>query len=379
MPTTDNSKNGCHRRRFLTTAVVGAGAVAAGHWLSPYVIAGDPPSERIKIGQIGTGHEHASAKFATFRRLTDHYEVVGIVESDPKRRKACENESAYRGAKWMTEEELFNTKGLKAVAVENAVPDVTATAARCVKAGMHIHFDKPGSEMIGPFKEVLDEAGRRGLAVQLGYMYRNNPAIQFSFRAVREGWLGQVFEIDAVMSVTHPAAYRQYLGQFRGGSMYIFGCHLIDLVVTMLGRPDRVTPYLRQVRDDVKVCDNGLAVLEYPRATVTIRTASLEVDGYKRRQLVVCGDGGTVDLRPLETFDTRPWEPLKLRLALAKARDGYKQGYQDVGFPVKSDRYDDQLIELARIIRGEIANPYPLAHELLVQEVLLAACGCLAE
>ncbi len=38
-------------------------------------------------------------------------------------------------------------------------------------------------------------------------------------------------------------------------------------------------------------------------------------------------------------------------------------------------RYDDQLIELARIIRGEIENPYPLAHELAVQEALLAACG----
>lgn len=376
MPTVDNGTSSCHRRRFLATAVGGAGAVATAHWLQPYAIAGNQPAERIKIGQIGTGHEHASAKFETFRRLTEHFEVVGIVEPDPERRKACEKISAYRGATWMTEEELFNIKGLKAVAVETAVPDSTATAARCVRAGMHIHFDKPGSETIGPFKEVLDEAARRGLAVQLGYMYRNNPAIQFCFRAVREGWLGQVFEIHAVMSVTHPVAYRQYLGQFGGGSMYIFGCHLIDLVVTMLGRPERVTPYLRQVRDDVKVYDNGLAVLEYPRATVTIRTASLEVEGYKRRQLVVCGDQGTVDLRPLETFDSRPLAPLKLRLALATPRDGYQKGYQEVTFPVTAERYDEQLIELARIIRGEIANPYPLAHELLVQEVLLAACGC---
>jgi len=36
-------------------------------------------------------------------------------------------------------------------------------------------------------------------------------------------------------------------------------------------------------------------------------------------------------------------------------------------------QYDDQLIELARIIRGEITNPYPLAHELMVQEALLSA------
>jgi len=34
------------------------------------------------------------------------------------------------------------------------------------------------------------------------------------------------------------------------------------------------------------------------------------------------------------------------------------------------------MIEFARIIRSEIGNPYPYEHELLVQEVLLAASGC---
>jgi len=38
-------------------------------------------------------------------------------------------------------------------------------------------------------------------------------------------------------------------------------------------------------------------------------------------------------------------------------------------------RYDAQLIEFAQCGRGEIENPYPYEHELLVQEVLLAACG----
>lgn len=360
------------RRHFLATA----GAAAAAHWLQPYVIAGDRPPQRIKIGQIGTGHEHASGKMDTLRRLPELYEVVGIAEPDPARRKAAENSRTYRGLKWMSEEELLGTKGLKAVAVETAVPDATPTAARCIAAGMHIHFDKPAGETLEPFKKLLGEAGRRGLAVQLGYMYRTNPAVRFCQQAVADGWLGNIFEIHAVMSIFHSVAYRKYLGQYRGGSMYIFGCHLIDLVVRMLGKPDRVTPYLRQIRDDVKVYDNGLAVLEYPRTTATIRTASLEVEGYQRRQLVVCGDTGTIDIRPLETYSTHPRPPVTMRLALDRPRGAFKKGYQEVPFPLTSARYDEHLIEFARIVRGEIANPYPLEHELLVQEVLLAACGC---
>ena len=70
-----------------------------------------------------------------------------------------------------------------------------------------------------------------------------------------------------------------------------------------------------------------------------------------------------------------PPQTLKLRLALSKARDSYRKGYHEVSFPRVPGRYDGQLIELAEIIRGEIENPYPLEHELLVQKCLLEACG----
>ncbi len=290
------------RRSFLANTVTAGAAAAAVSWLAPGASAAGPARQRIKLGQIGIGHNHASAKMATFRKLADHFEVVGVVEPSPEWRKRRGDDPAYRGLTWMTEEQLLNTKGLTAVAVETDVCDLVPTAARCIDAGMHLHLDKPGGESLAPFTKLIEEAGRRGLTVQLGYMYRNNPAVQFCQRAVREGWLGQVFEVHAVMSRYQPLAYRQWLGQFRGGSMYIFGCHLIDLVVSMLGKPDRITPFQRQTHSDVRVYDNGLAVLEYPKTTATIRAASLEVDGYQRRQFVVCGDEGTIDIRPLETF-----------------------------------------------------------------------------
>jgi predicted dehydrogenase len=367
------------RRHLLTTAAGAGAALALGRWLEPTVTAADARSQRVKIGQIGTGHEHASGKMSTLRNLGDHYEVVGIAEPDPELRKQCENHPVYRGLTWMTEEQLLNTPGLQAVAVEVDSDDdqLMDIAGRCIDSGLHIHLDKPGGESYSKFKRVLDEAGRRNLTVQLGYMYRNNPAVQFCLHAVRQGWLGQVFEVDCVMSKHSGVGYRKYLAQFRGGTMFIYACHLIDLVVSLMGKPDRIVAFPRQTRSDVgiEMCDNGLIVFEYPRTTATIRTCSLEVDGYRRRQLVVCGDEGTVDIRPLETLDIQPPQQLKLQLALSQDRDSYKKGYQEVSFPPPPGRYDYQLIELARIIQGKIENPYPLQHELLVQECLLKACG----
>ena len=363
-----------HRRHLLTTAAAAGAAAMAGQWLRPAFAADEKPKQRIKIGQIGTGHEHASGKMSTLRKLRDHYEVVGIAESDPELRKRHENNPIYKDIRWMTEEELLGTPGLQAVAVEVSSADdrIMEVTGRCIDAGMHVHLDKPGGKSFPAFKKVLDEAGRRNLTVQLGYMYRNNPAVQFCRNAVAKGWLGQVFEIDCVMNITHGLAYRNYLGGFRGGTMFIFACHLIDLVVGLMGKPDRIVSFPRQTRTDVdmEMCDNGLIVFEYPKTTATIRTASLEVEGYKRRQLVVCGDAGTIDIRPLE--------PPKMRMALAEPRDAFQQGYQDVPLPPMPGRYDLQLIELARIIRGETENPYPIEHELIVQQCLLEACGYLA-
>lgn len=326
------------------------------------------PGRRVKIGQIGTAHAHAGGKMSTLLKLKEEFEVVGVVEPDPELRRAAEKHAIYRDLAWMTEEQLLGTKGLEAVAVETGVGELIPTAARCVAAGKHLHLDKPAGESLAAFKAVLDDATRRGLTVQMGYMFRNNPAFQFCFRAVREGWLGRVFELGAVMSKMINAEKRRELARYRGGTMFELGCHLIDAMVSVLGKPEGVRPYVRRTRpDEDDLADNMLAVFEYPIATATVRSAVVEVDGFRRRQLVVCGDEGTIDIRPLE--------PPKLQLALAEPREGFKRGYQEVELPAMPGRYDEQLIDLARIIRGEKESDYPPSHDLAVHEAILLASG----
>ena len=332
---------------------------------------------RIKIGQIGIGHNHGSEKMNTLRRLSDLYDVVGVVEPDPEWRKKRGDLAAYRDLAWMTEEELFRVPGLQAVAVETDGFDLVPTARRCAEHGLHIHMDKPGGETIGPFRELLDEYKKRDLCIQLGYMYRNNPAICFCREAVRKGWLGDIFEIHAVMSRYdgHDGNYRKWLANFKGGAMYIFAGHLIDIVISLMGRPDRVTPFMRRTRDDGLV-DNGLAVMEYLRCTATVRVSVAEVDGMKHRRLIVCGTKGTAEICPLEhPSDRYDLDPLHVRLTLLEACGDYPAGTHLVDVGVMPGRYTEQLREFAKIVRGEIANPYPVEHEFLVQEALLAASG----
>lgn len=334
------------------------------------------PTKRIKIGQIGIGHNHASETMRTLRKLSDRFEVVGIVESDPAWREKRGNDPAYQDLPWLSEEELLGMADVSAVAVETDVPNLDETARRCLRAGKHIQLDKPGGENYAAFASMIEEARSRRLCVHLGYMFRNNPAIQFCIRAVREGWLGTVFEIDAVMSRYDGPDYRRWLSQFAGGTLYIFGGHLIDLVLQMQGRPQAITPYSRRTRPETdSLLDNGMAVLEYEKATAVVRTTVVEVEGFLRRQLVVCGDRGTIEICPLEPFNQPHLMLPKLRLALLEPQGQYKAGYQDVVFPQMSGRYDDQLREFADIIDSGKPNPYSYDHELLLHECTLRACG----
>lgn len=351
--------NQSSRRTFLATSA--AGALAA-HSLS----AAEPKTGPIRVGQIGTKHGHASGKMATLRKFPELFEVVGIVEPDGDRRNQVRNHRAYSGIQWMSEEQLLATEGLEAVAVETDIDGLLPAAERCIAAGKHIHLDKPAGTSLNHFRKICAAADEQKLMIQMGFMYRSNPAFRFIFNAVREGWLGDVFQVHCEMSKKVNDSTRTPLARYRGGSMFELGCHLIDAVVTILGAPDEVAPFNRNTRPDFdELRDTCLAVFAYPRATASIRSSVCEVEGFRRRQFVVCGTQGTIVIRPLE--------PFQLSLTLEKNAGGYKRGTQTVELPASTGRYDGDLKHFAAVIRGREAPEYTTKHDLAVQEAILRA------
>ena len=118
---------------------------------------------------------------------------------------------------------------------------------------------------------------------------------------IKEGKLGEIYSINAEMSTFHDTEYKKWLQNFGGGIMYILGSHLVDLIVYLLGEPKRIVPFLKHTGlDGVDFEDNNLAVLEYDKALARIFVSSVEVNGFGRRQFMVAGSKGTVNICPLE-------------------------------------------------------------------------------
>jgi predicted dehydrogenase len=346
-------------RRDALTQLGAATLAGAAHAQEPKAA-----KPRIKIGQIGVGHPHAT-KLAVYRASPD-YEVVGVVEPDEALRKWAQDQPAYRDLKWLTRDELLGTAGLQTVLVETRVRDLLDNAEAAVAAGMHVSIDKPAGESLPQLRRIFDAASKKKLVVQMGYMYRYNPAVVLLRESLKKGWLGEVFEVHAVMSKVVVPAERKRLAEFRGGVMFELGCHVLDLVLAILGKPKEVSAFNRHSSKlDDKLFDNMLAVLSYDRATASVKSSAIEVEGGDRRHLVVCGTEGTFHIQPLDNPAAR--------VSLSQPRGEYKKGTQDVKFP-KYVRYVDDAADMARAIRGEKPFEFTPEHDLAVQETLLKAC-----
>ena len=319
---------------------------------------------RLKVAQIGTRHAHATGHLAAILNSPD-YEFIGIAEPDAEARARAEKSPAYASLKWMSVDELLQTPGLQVVAVETHVGGLLENAARVVDAGLHLHLDKPAGESLPEFKRLLDNAKSKKRLVKMGYVFRTNPAFVFMRQALKDGWLGEPFSLHAEMSKFLGQNERQPMLRYTGGSMFELGGHLIDAIVDLLGKPEKVIPHIRRSAED-GFADNMLTVLEYPKANVTVRSAMIEVEGGTRRQFTLCGDKGTCEIRPIE--------PGTLKLTVDTPRDKFKKGVQEVPLP-KVPRYVEDWAAFARAIRGEEAWRWTPEHDLAVHETLLLASG----
>ena len=325
---------------------------------------------KLKIGQIGIGHNHGEAKMLAVRKFPELFEVIGYAEENERWIEKRGELKGYEGLPRLSVEDIIAKSD--AILVESDVWDLTKYAKMCVEAGKHMHMDKPASGTLAEYKYVLDTAKAKNLTVQLGYMYRYNPAVQKCFEHIKNGDLGEIYSINAEMSTFHPVKYKKWLTNFGGGIMYILGSHLVDLIVYMMGEPKKITSFLKQTGlDGVDFEDNNLAVLEYDKALARIYVSSVEVNGFGRRQLMVSGSRGTVNICPLERPITMTYSDTRI------ADKTYEDRKIVISFEdnTASGRYDEMMQDFYAYIIDEKQNPFTYEHDYLVQKVLSEIVG----
>jgi len=324
----------------------------------------------IKIAQIGTMHDHAPAVFRSLKKNSDLFEFVGAAEICPGR-----EDRLYPDVPHYTVEELLQMNDLEAVAIETEEERATEYAQMFAEKGLSIHMDKPGSPSIASFEKLVDTLEAHNSAFSLGYMYRFNPAILDLYKRIEAGELGEIYSVEAQMSVHHDKAKHEWLCKYPSGMLYFLGCHMVDLVFRILGEPEEIIPLSASTGQSAPDCkDFGFAVLKYKNGCSFVKSCAAEYNGFDRRQLVVCGTKGTAELRPLEVYGEHGLlhTPYKVTDSGCEKNPWVDNAqYLDTE---GADRYDAMMRAFAGYVRGE-KNPYTYDYEKRLFRVFMKCCG----
>lgn len=330
--------------------------------------------KKMRIAQVGFGeHTHAPQIFGSLLKQKDIFEVVGYVLPEGEGERFRENEEKYTDLPRLTLEQVLEDPTIEAVTVETDEIHLTKYATMALKAGKHVHMEKPGGIDPEAFEKLIALAKESDKTLHFGYMYRYNPYVIDLLERADRGEFGKIISVEAHMSCWHRPALRQWLEAFPGGMMFYLGCHLVDLIYRLQGQPKKVLPFNTcSGLDGVTAQDCALALFEYENAYSIAKTYAVEKGGFSRRQLVVTGEKMTVELNPLEWYVPGTQDLQTTRVISTESKWTLPREEEKCE-PL--DRYDGMLQGFVQIARGERENPYTLDYELELYKLLQQACG----
>ena len=234
--------------------------------------------EPLRIIQVGTAPMvHSAHAAVALRGLPETFRLVGLVEENPEFRRRAASISAFAGLPFFSWEEALRLRP-DAFVIETDEHQLVASAIRSLEAGFPTYMDKPGSGDSAQFHRMCELAREKQLVLNLGYMFRENPAIRRALELKEQGALGEIFSVEAQMSCCNGRNYHETLARFQGGIMYYLGCHMIDVMVHFCGFPERVVPLNSKTRlRGVDAVDYGFCAYQYANGVSFVKTAAAEL------------------------------------------------------------------------------------------------------
>jgi len=179
-------------------------------------------------------------------KLLEEVEIVALVDKDLVRAKRLGEQF---GVSYCTEDYRHLPDGLDGVIV--ALPNNlhAPVALGFLKNGIPALVEKPMALTTQEAEVMVHAADAKGVALQIGLMYRFSQGARLMKLAIEEGWLGTLrsFSLEWGVVYSWPVASGFIFSKERagGGQLMDMGSHLLDLLLWWLGEATEV-----EYRDD---------------------------------------------------------------------------------------------------------------------------------
>lgn len=158
----------------------------------------------------------------------------------------------------------------------NRHAEVMVAAARAKK---HIFTEKVLAPTVAEADEIVRSVREAGVQFYISFPHRTRPAILFAREAIDQGWLGQVTLLRA--RIAHTGVIDAWLPshfldpvECGGGALIDLGAHPMYVTEYLMGMPKRVSARFNNVKKEIRVEDNAVAVLEYENGSLAVVEAS---------------------------------------------------------------------------------------------------------
>jgi UDP-N-acetyl-2-amino-2-deoxyglucuronate dehydrogenase len=173
-------------------------------------------------------------------------------------------------------------------------------AEEALAAGCHVIIEKPVDIDLVRARRLIRAAEESGRVVSVMSQHRFVPAVDAVSRAVRDGRFGRITSGTATLAwwrddaYYDSAAWRGTWASDGGGALMNQGIHTVDVLLSLLGRPETVTAVAATVgHDRLEVEDVAAAVVTFDNGAVATLLATTAAFPENSTRIQVHGTRGS--------------------------------------------------------------------------------------
>jgi len=218
----------------------------------------------IRIGIVGSGGYGSTAR--RYLNNSGQYDIVACMDSDADVAGQAAREEKARS--YHDLETFLGDPNIEAVSINTPVILHAQHIQECLEAHKHIFVTKPVTPWLDDARRSAALAREKRLVFMVGHTARYSSLNRLAQNIIASGKLGVICNVVATCCCgsgleQKQGDWRTEPGQNPGGPVLQCGIHIIDLLISLFGRPIKVAAMTQKDITQFDVEDNVVSLIQF--------------------------------------------------------------------------------------------------------------------